>query len=154
MTKVYLDVCCLNRPFNDQTQDRIRLEAVAVLSILTRIENGEILSISSTVVQTEINNNSNQELKLRLQELVSDATEFITVGKEQINRADALQKLGFHLFDALHLACAETAGVDVFLTTDDRLLRLALRVKDQLIVRVANPENWLMEVIADERNDE
>ncbi len=153
MTKVYLDVCCLNRPFNDQTQDRIRLEAVAVLSILTRIENGEILSISSTVVQTEINNNSNQELKLRLQELVSDATEFITVGKEQIDRADALQKLGFHLFDALHLACAETAGVDVFLTTDDRLLRLALRVREQLMVRVANPANWLMEVITNEGND-
>ncbi len=154
MTKVYLDVCCLNRPFNDQTQDRIRLEAVAAPSILTRIENGEILSISSTVVQTEINNNSNQELQLRLQELVSDATEFITVGKKQINRADALQKLGFHLFDALHLACAETAGASIFLTTDDRLLRLALRTQEQLTVRVANPATWLMEVIANERNDE
>jgi len=24
--KVYLDVCCLNKPFDDQTHDRIRLE--------------------------------------------------------------------------------------------------------------------------------
>lgn len=59
MTKVYLDVCCLNRQYNDQTQDWIRLEAVAVLSILTRVENGELRSIGSTVVQTEINNSSN-----------------------------------------------------------------------------------------------
>jgi predicted nucleic acid-binding protein len=154
MTKVYLDVCCLNRPYNDQTQERIRLEAVAVLSILTRVENGGLLSVSSTVVQTEINNNSNQEIRLRLQELGNAATEFVKVEKEQIERADALQDLGFHLFDALHIACAETAGADVFLTTDDRLLRLALRVKEQLTVRVANPANWLMEVITNERNDD
>ena len=154
MTKVYLDVCCLNRPYNDQTQDRIRVEAVAVLSILTRVENGELSSVSSTVVQTEINNNSNQELRLRLQELGNAATEFVRVEQEQIERADALQKLGFHLFDALHLACAETAGASIFLTTDDRLLRLALRTQEQLTVRVANPATWLMEVIANERNDE
>ena len=28
---IYLDVCCLNRPFDDQTQERIRLESEAVL---------------------------------------------------------------------------------------------------------------------------
>jgi len=139
MTKVYLDVCCLNRPFNDQTQDRIRFEAEAVLSVMTRVENGELLSVSSTVVQTEINNNPNQELKLRLQELASAASEFIIVEDKQLLRSYELQKIGFHPFDALHIACAETAGADLFLTTDDRLLRLALRTKDQLMVRVANP---------------
>ncbi|MBE2197400.1 MAG: hypothetical protein IAE79_02240 [Anaerolinea sp.] len=25
--RVYLDVCCLNRPFDDQSQERIQLEA-------------------------------------------------------------------------------------------------------------------------------
>ena len=29
--KIYLDVCCLNRPFDDQTQDRIHLESEAVV---------------------------------------------------------------------------------------------------------------------------
>lgn len=38
MTKIYLDTCCLNRPFDDQTQERIRLESEAVLAILSRIE--------------------------------------------------------------------------------------------------------------------
>jgi hypothetical protein len=28
--KLYLDVCCYNRPFDDQTVDAIRLEAEAV----------------------------------------------------------------------------------------------------------------------------
>jgi len=29
MERVYLDLCCLNRPFDDQTQERIRLETEA-----------------------------------------------------------------------------------------------------------------------------
>jgi hypothetical protein len=41
MRKVYLDVCCLNRPFDDQQQDRVHLEAEAVLLILKRCEAGE-----------------------------------------------------------------------------------------------------------------
>lgn len=154
MTKVYLDVCCLNRPFNDQTQDRIRFGAEAVLSVMTRVENGELLSVSSTVVQTEINNNPNQELKLRLQELASAASEFIIVEDKQLLRSYELQKIGFHPFDALHIACAETAGADLFLTTDDRLLRLALRTKDQLMVRAANPTSWLMELITNNEKDD
>jgi len=35
---VYLDVCCLNRPFDDQSQDRIHLESEAVLLILERCQ--------------------------------------------------------------------------------------------------------------------
>ncbi|BAZ26615.1 hypothetical protein NIES4073_75230 [Kalymmatonema gypsitolerans NIES-4073] len=35
---IYLDVCCLNRPFNDQTQERIRLEAEAVFIILANYD--------------------------------------------------------------------------------------------------------------------
>ena len=36
--KIYLDACCLNRPFDDQSQDRVRLEAEAILLILGRLE--------------------------------------------------------------------------------------------------------------------
>ena len=87
--------------------------------------------------------------------MASTASEFIGIEQAQIIRADELQKLGFRFSDALHLACAETAGADVFLTTDDQLLRLAFRVKEQIITTVINPANWLLEVIANsERNDD
>jgi hypothetical protein len=36
-----MDVCCLNRPFDAQTQERIRLESEAVLLILERCERRE-----------------------------------------------------------------------------------------------------------------
>jgi hypothetical protein len=31
---VYLDICCLKRPFDDQAQARVRLETEAVLGLL------------------------------------------------------------------------------------------------------------------------
>ena len=34
--KVYLDNCVLNRPFDDQGQERIRLETEAVMLILAK----------------------------------------------------------------------------------------------------------------------
>jgi predicted nucleic acid-binding protein len=47
-------------------------------------------------------------------------------------RAEKLMELSFKFHDALHLAFAEVGDADVFLTTDDRLLRKAK--KDQSIL--------------------
>jgi len=54
MTKIYFDTCCLNRPFDEQTQERIRLESEAVLAILSRIEKGEWDWVGSDVLTDEI----------------------------------------------------------------------------------------------------
>jgi predicted nucleic acid-binding protein len=55
--------------------------------------------------------------------------------------------MGFKSFDALHIACAEKSRADILLTTDDDLMRKALRKKNFLNVSVENPVNWLMEEI-------
>lgn len=36
---LYLDMCCLKRPFDDQSHPRIRLESEAVLSLLAAESN-------------------------------------------------------------------------------------------------------------------
>lgn len=54
MKKIYMDVCCLNRPFDDQTQDRVRLEAEAILLILQHFEAKEFQWLKSVVVDYEI----------------------------------------------------------------------------------------------------
>ena len=51
MPTIYLDVCCLNRPFDDQTQVRIHLEAEAVLMVLSRCEAGAWQWIGSEVIE-------------------------------------------------------------------------------------------------------
>lgn len=113
MISVYLDVCCLNRPFDDQSQERVRLEANAVDSILRRVELNEWVSVSSEAVQNEINGDPSLSRRARVQENADLAKRFVVVEIEQLTRADELQNLGFGPFDALHIACAEHAEVDV-----------------------------------------
>jgi hypothetical protein len=52
--RIYLDVCCLNRPYDDQTQDRIRLEAEAVLLILRRFRTQDWKWVTSEAVEFEV----------------------------------------------------------------------------------------------------
>ena len=59
----------------------------------------------------------------------------------------ALEALGFGAFDALHIACAESAGADVFLTTDDSLRRRASREASKMGIPIENPAKWYAEVI-------
>ena len=59
--KIYLDVCCYKRPFDSQTQERVRLETEAVLTILNRIEAGALKLVSSEAVRYEVFRNTNTE---------------------------------------------------------------------------------------------
>jgi predicted nucleic acid-binding protein len=140
---VYLDACCLNRPYNDQSQARIRLEAEAVLLLLRSIEDGSSEWVGGTVLEYEIDQIADPERRRRLRRMMDAASRRIEVEDADIARAEALEAAGFADFDALHLACAERAGVDVFLTTDDRLLKRAKRLGSQLQVRVENPTSWI-----------
>jgi hypothetical protein len=59
--RIYLDVSCLNRPFDDQSQLRIRLESEAVLAILQETQRGFWTQISSEMALIEIGANPNLE---------------------------------------------------------------------------------------------
>jgi predicted nucleic acid-binding protein len=143
--KIYLDVCCFNRPYDDQTQSRIRLETEAILEIINRCKSQEWLLFNSTVIESEIAQTPNQDRQEEIKECLLIAKHKILVNQEIVQRAINLTTFGFKEFDALHLASAEN-NADIFLTTDDRLLRKALSYKDNLKIKVANPIIWLVEV--------
>ncbi len=147
MTKIYFDTCCLNRPFDDQTQVRVRLEAEAVLAILSRIENGEWDWVGSEILTDEIEQMPDTQKLSRTKLLSGFIQENIDIGEKEERRAMELQSDGFQVFDALHIACAESAKADVFLSTDDRLLKQAKRNSKKLDVRVENPLVWVEEMI-------
>jgi predicted nucleic acid-binding protein len=147
MTKIYLDTCCLNRPFDDQTQERIRLESEAVLAILSRIEKGDWDWIGSEVLNDEIEQTPDTQKLSRAKLITGFMQENVEIGEKETKRARELQKEGFQLFDALHLACAESAKADVFLSTDDRLLKMAKRKVKRLRIKVVNPLVWVEEMI-------
>lgn len=150
MKRVYLDVCCLNRPFDDQSQERIRLEAEAILLILQRFESGQWRWLRSAVADYEIGQTPNPERRMRVRELARGAHEMIMLNASTLERGDVIKQMGFKTYDALHLACAEQGEADILLSTDDRLLRAGVRNAHLLKVRTENPLNWLQEVMRDE----
>jgi predicted nucleic acid-binding protein len=144
--RIYLDACCINRPFDDQTQTRIRLESEAVLIILDRIKNKDWTWVSSEVLQIEIEQTPDSERRARVLLLANQAQEIIELQTEDLQRAKQLETLGFKGMDALHVACAERSACEVFLSTDDRLLQTAVKNKNDLNIHVMNPLKWLEEV--------
>lgn len=140
--RLYLDVCCLNRPFDDWRQQRVRLEGEAILAILERAQQGDLQLVSSTALEAEIGRTAHPERRQRVLTSLDVAIEKIQVTESMMKRAATLQGAGFTPFDALHLTCAEVASVDGFLTTDDRLLRRAKRIEISILVE--NPVTWIM----------
>ena len=148
--KLYLDVCCFNRPYDDPSQDRIRLESEAVLLILKRVEHGSLELVSSDVVNYEIGRTTDLNRRDRMLALTKTATRYVKLSSVETERAVAIQEMGFDNFDALHLACAEAGVAEFFLSTDKNLVTRASKVSNRLRVQVANPLNWLTEMTSDE----
>ena len=142
-----MDVCCLNRPFDDATQDKIRIESEAVLTILSRVQSGRWVLVNSEVVDIEISKIPNVERRRKVSFLSMISQSYVVIDEDVERRAVKLSELKFRPFDALHIACAERGGADVLLTTDKSLLNNASRHPNALRVRLENPVRWLMEEI-------
>lgn len=139
-------VCCFNRPFDDQTQERIRLETEAILNILTKFQNGEWQLLGSEAFDDELGNTPQGIRKMQMINWATLASNKVTITTEIESRSMEIAEMGFKIYDALDIACAEVGNADVLLTTDDRMLRLAGRRVDLLQVKIRNPLQWLDEV--------
>jgi predicted nucleic acid-binding protein len=137
-----MDCCCLNRPFDDQLQDRIRLESDAVNAILAKCADGEWRLVGSDALDLEISKTPNVLRKSQVLRLYQVADRKIKLNEQIKNRARDWVSAGLGAFVSLHAACAEFAKVDVLLTTDKRLINLAKRC--DLAARVENPVNWFL----------
>jgi hypothetical protein len=144
--RVYPDACCLSRLTDDQNQPRVRAEAEAVEHIMGMIRAGQATWVSSTVLSIEVRRNPDPERRRNADALLFFANEVVVPNQIVADRAREIEKRGFGTFDPLHLASAEQAGVEVFLTTDDVLLRRAERNAARLHPRVENPALWYQEV--------
>ena len=88
-----------------------------------------------------------EKRRQRTIELLELANEMAEADPADRARTSELTLLGFTDFDAAHLATAERLACDVFLTTDDRLIkRAALLTAEQLNLRALNPLSWLQEI--------
>ncbi len=121
--KLYLDNCCYNRPFDDQTQMKIHLETQAKLYIQGKIKDGVYDLVWSYILDYENGKNPYEEKKLAIAPWKEIALECVLEENEEILKfAEMLLLKGIKTFDALHIACAVYAGCDYYLTTDKKLL--------------------------------
>ena len=115
---IYLDNCCFNRPFDDQSSIRVKLETDAKLYVQLMIRTGKIDLAWSYILDFENEANPFFERKytiekwrdLSIQNIVENGTILITAAE--------IKKNGIKPKDALHLACAIEMGCEYFLTTD------------------------------------
>ena len=144
--RVYLDLCCLNRLTDDQSQPRIREEAEAIEGVLARVRVGAVDLISSEALQDEARRNPSLERRLEVETLLTLASNTVEIDDSVVRRAHSLVALGYGPYDALHIAAAESARADVLLTTDDRLIKRATRRLGNPRIPVRNPVSWMKEL--------
>jgi len=137
-TKIYLDNCCYNRPYDDQRQLRIELETKAKLFIQQQVIENKLVLVNSVILEYENNMNPYELRKTVISDFLQYASEYVDKSNEVTELAREFSQKGLKTKDASHLACAICAKCDCLITTDDRLLRY----KDERI-RIISPVDFL-----------
>jgi hypothetical protein len=132
--RVYLDNCCLNRPFDDQRQMRVRLEAEATLCIQEHIRSGTLELVWSYILDFENAANPFEERRTTISGWRQYATRDIEATAMLLQRANRLAGMGLKAKDALHIACAIAGECTYFVTTDDNILKRRQDVHDIIVI--------------------
>ncbi len=143
--KLYLDNCCFNRPFDDQSHLRIRLEAEAKMRIQEEILSGSYDLVWSYLLSYENSKNPFRERREQIAKWQIHSGEYVEESEELLRVAKVLLGHGLKKIDALHLACAIVVGADFFLTTDDGILKKAALVLD---IQINDPIGFIKEALA------
>ena len=143
---IYLDNCCYNRPFDDQTQERIHLESEVILAVLKMGQMKQAVIAGSDILELEMRRMQDENKKRKVLDLYRVAGMHIQYTEKIKSRsAEIISVSKIRVFDSLHIASAEEAKADVFLTTDDKLEKMAEKL--ELGTRVVNPLRFAREVI-------
>lgn len=143
--RLYLDLCCLQRPFDDHSQLRVRLEAEAVLAVIAHCRAGRCDLLSSESLEFETAQNPFPDRRLQTEAVLARAVEVVPTTEDVERRADELMAAGLRPLDAFHLASAGAGRADYFCTCDDRLLRRG-RVVQTSPPRVLSPLELVTEL--------
>ncbi|GAK54696.1 hypothetical protein U14_05984 [Candidatus Moduliflexus flocculans] len=149
---MYLDNCCFNCPYDDQSQVRISLETQAKLFVQHKIKHGEYVLAWSFILTAENDDNPYGERQQEILKWANIAKITVTPEEAILRHAQKLwQSFGIGGKDAFHLACALRAGCRYFLTTDDKLIKKTRYLADLVVM---NPVHFveLMEESDDDQN--
>jgi len=137
---IYLDNCCFNRPFDDQSQPKIKIESEAKLEIQDRVQRRKMDLAWSYVLDLENDANpfeNRQRTIAAWKNLAVCDTEETT---EILAMAKGFQSNNLKIKDSLHLACAIALECSTFFTTDDGIVKKRSQISE---IAVMNPVEYI-----------
>ncbi len=141
--RIYLDNCALNRPFDDQSHIRIRIETEAKLYLQEKIKQSQIELVWSYILELENDQNPFEEKRLAIEKWEKLSIVNIDETESLTKRADKFVLLGIKSKDALHVSSAIEGKADYFITTDDKLLKKLYGRND---IQAVNPIDIVGEI--------
>lgn len=139
--RVYPDNCCFNRPFDEQTQDRIILETEAKIKIQAMIKTGIIDLVWSYILDYENSENPFEMKRISIEGWKSFSAANIEETEKILKNAEQITQYGIDDKDAIHIACAIEGRANSFLTTDIKLVKKSEKIKR---ISVCNPVQFFM----------
>ena len=136
--RIYLDNCCFNRPYDDQTQLKIYLETQAKFHVQSLVYENKIELVWSFVLKFENSRNIFDAKKKAIAKWESLSLSFVEKSEEIRIIAKEIMVTGVQAVDAAHVACAIAGNCNYFITVDKRLLKY----KDKRII-ICNPIEFI-----------
>lgn len=146
--KIYLDNCCFNRPYDDQSQDIIMLETTAKLLIQKMALEKKLNLVWSYVLTYENSRNPYEAKRTAIADWRKVAAYYVKQSEHIETLAEEITKTGIKAFDALHIACAIDSQCDYFITVDKRVLKFQTSQ-----IKICNPLQFISQFEEGE-NDE
>ncbi|GHU60801.1 hypothetical protein FACS1894121_1480 [Bacteroidia bacterium] len=138
MYRIYLDNCCFNRPYDDQSLLKIQLETEAKLFIQQSIILRKYELVWSYILEFENNQNPYSDRRISIRGWKEIAKIHCVETDEIIALAEDFYKFGIKTKDALHIACGIYSKADYLITTDKKLYTVP--IKD---IKIVNPITFI-----------
>lgn len=124
--RVYLDMCCYNRPYDDQSQLKVAMETQSKLYIQSMIKEKKMELVVSYMLRYECSKNPFEMRRNTIFDFMREnAFGYVGDDRKEIIEAKAVEimKTGIKFKDACHVASAIYAKCEYFISTDTRLLK-------------------------------
>ncbi len=142
--RIYLDMCCYNRPYDDQEQLKVAIETQSKLHIQTLVKDKKLELIVSYMLRYECSNNP-FEMRRNVIFDYMNKNAYAYVGDEHKavieEKASEIMKTGIKFKDACHVASAIFAKCEYFISTDIRLLKYKSEE-----IKMVTPVEFIMEM--------
>src|SRR5437016_1042810 len=122
--KLYLDNSFLNRPFDDPLIGINKGEGSILFDIIRSAKEGRVWLVCSAMIEFENLANEIAARKRFVESVMNLAATYQNVSDSTVHRAQTIvQEYRLQPLDAVHIATAEAAQVDFFITCDYTVLK-------------------------------